>query len=97
MTNAKLYDVLISPVYTEKATNMADKRKHVFRVPASATKKEIKAAVEQNFETEVQSVNTLNRDGKSKTFKGIRGRTKSTKYAVVTLKEGKTIEISAGA
>jgi large subunit ribosomal protein L23 len=97
MTNAKLYDVLISPVYTEKATNMADKRKHMFKVSVDATKEDIKAAVEQSFQTEVQSVNTLNRKGKAKTFKGIRGRTKATKIAVVTLKEGKTIEISAGA
>jgi len=97
MINAKLYDVLVEPVYTEKATNMADKRKYVFNVDVSATKATVKAAVEKVFETEVLNVNILNRKGKVRTFKGIKGKTKLVKKAVVTLKEGKSIEISAGA
>ncbi len=97
MLNAKLYDVIIRPIFTEKATSMADQNKYLFEVKSCADKKQVKEAVEKVFETEVASVNMLNRRGKAKVFKGTKGRTVGFKQAIVTLKKGKTIEISAGA
>jgi large subunit ribosomal protein L23 len=97
MLEAQLYDVIVRPVFTEKATSMADQNKYIFRVSSAADKKQVKQAVEKIFETEVASVNILNRKGKSKVFKGTRGKTSAYKQAIVTLKKGKTIEITAGA
>ncbi len=97
MLDAKLYDVIVRPIFTEKATSMADKGKYLFEVSSCADKKLVKQAVEKVFETEVSSVNILNRRGKAKVFKGTKGRTTGYKQAIVTLKKGKTIEISAGA
>lgn len=97
MLDAQLYDVIVEPIFTEKATSMVDKGKYIFRVSSCADKKQVKQAVEKIFDTEVAFVNILNRKGKAKVFKGTRGRTSDYKQAIVTLKKGKTIEITAGA
>ena len=91
MLEAQLYDVIVRPVFTEKATSMADQNKYIFRVSSTADKKQVKQAVEKIFETEVASVNILNRRGKAKVFKGTKGKTSAYKQAIVTLKKGKTI------
>jgi large subunit ribosomal protein L23 len=92
----KHYDTIISPVITEKSTAASEHNKVVFRVATSATKPEIKAAVEALFNVKVTAVNTLNRAGKNKTFRGIPGRQKNTKKAVVTLAEGQSIDVTTG-
>jgi len=66
------YDVIVSPVITEKATNASEENKVIFKVRRDATKPEIKAAVEGLFDVRVEAVNTLLRKGKRKVFRGRR-------------------------
>jgi large subunit ribosomal protein L23 len=90
------YDVIVSPVITEKATNLSEQNKVVFRVKADATKPQIKEAVEKLFDVKVKSVNTLVTKGKVKMFRGTRGQRSDVKKAVVTLEEGQTIDVTTG-
>ncbi len=96
MTNLKHYDIIRTPVVTEKATIQAENNKVVFNVAKTATKPEIKAAIEQLFSVKVKSVNTLVRKGKTKRFRGIIGTQSDVKKAVVTLEEGHSIDITTG-
>jgi len=90
------YDVIVSPVITEKATIASEQNKVVFRVAKTATKPQIKDAVEKLFDVKVTSVNTLVRKGKVKRFKGVRGVQSDVKKAVVTLAEGHSIDVTTG-
>ena len=95
-TDPRHYDVLISPVITEKATIASEHGKVVFKVARSATKPQIKEAVEKLFDVKVKSVNTLVRKGKIKAFRNKAARLQDTKRAVVTLEEGHTIDVTTG-
>ena len=90
------YDVILSPVITEKATNASEHNKVVFKVALTATKPQIKEAVEKLFDVKVKSVNTLRRRGKWKPFRGRYGQTSDTKRAIVTLEEGQKIDVTTG-
>jgi large subunit ribosomal protein L23 len=90
------YDVIVSPVITEKATSLSEHSKVVFRVRPDATKPQIKEAVEKLFDVKVKSVNTLVTKGKVKLFRGTRGQRSDVKKAVVTLQEGHSIDITTG-
>ena len=90
------YDVIRSPVITEKATIAAENNQVVFNVAKTATKPEIKAAVEALFKVKVEAVNTLVRKGKVKRFKGFVGKQNDVKKAIVTLAEGHRIDITTG-
>ncbi len=96
MTNLKHYDVIVAPVITEKSTMASEQNQVVFRVAPDATKPEIKAAVEQLFSVKVKAVNTLVRKGKTKRFRGIKGKQSDMKKAVVTLEEGQSIDVTTG-
>jgi len=97
MTKAfKAYDVIRSPVITEKATLASESSQVIFNVARHATKPEIKAAVEQLFGVKVKAVNTLVRKGKLKAFKGIIALQSDTKKAIVTLESGHTIDVTTG-
>jgi large subunit ribosomal protein L23 len=90
------YDVILSPVITEKATNASEHNKVIFKVAMDATKPQIKEAVERLFDVKVKSVNTLRRRGKWKIFKGRVGRQSDSKRAIVTLEEGQRIDVTTG-
>ena len=90
------YDVIVSPVITEKATTLSEHNKVVFRVRKDATKPQIKEAVERLFDVKVVSVNTLLTKGKVKMFRGKRGQRSDVKKAVVTLAEGESIDVTTG-
>ncbi|GGF63589.1 50S ribosomal protein L23 [Azorhizobium oxalatiphilum] len=90
------YDVIRSPVITEKATAQSEENKVVFNVASTATKPQIKEAVEKLFDVKVKSVNTLVRKGKVKIFRGRKGVQSDVKKAVVTLEEGQRIDITTG-
>ena len=90
------YDVIMSPVITEKSTNASEYNKIVFKVRTDATKPQIKDAVEKLFDVKVKSVNTLVRKGKVKRFKGTVGRQSDVKKAIVTLAEGQSIDVTTG-
>lgn len=96
MTDLRHYDIIVSPVITEKSTMVSESNQVVFNVAPKATKPEIKAAVEALFGVKVKAVNTLVRKGKEKRFKGIVGRQSDIKKAVVTLAEGQSIDLSTG-
>jgi large subunit ribosomal protein L23 len=90
------YDIIVSPVITEKATNLTEQNKVVFRVAPKATKPQIKEAVEKLFDVKVTAVNTLVTKGKKKIFRGLRGQRSDVKKAIVTLAEGDTIDVTTG-
>ena len=96
MTKYTNYDVIRSPVITEKATNASEHGQMVFDVAIDATKPQIKKAVEELFEVKVKAVNTLVRKGKVRFFKGRPGELQNTKRAVVTLEEGHRIDVTTG-
>lgn len=96
MTDLRHYDVIVSPVITEKSTMVSEHNQVVFKVTPKATKPEIKAAVEALFGVKVTAVNTTTRKGKVKRFKGVVGRQSDVKKAIVTLAEGQSIDVSTG-
>jgi large subunit ribosomal protein L23 len=96
MADLRHYDTIIAPVITEKATMASEQNKVMFRVAPGATKPQIKAAVEALFSVKVTAVNTLNRAGKTKRFRGMAGQQKGYKKAIVTLAEGHSIDVSTG-
>ena len=93
---AKMYDTLLRPVITEKSMTSSEAGKVVFMVPVSATKDEIKAAVEAIFNVKVVKVNTIKQAGKVKTFRGHEGVRSDYKKALITLAEGQNIDVTAG-
>jgi len=96
MTALKHYDVIVAPVITEKATALSEHNKVVFRVARTATKPEIKAAIEALFGVKVTAVNTLLRKGKTKRFRNTVGIQSDVKRAIVTLAEGQSIDVTTG-
>jgi len=96
MSKEKYYDIIRSPVITEKSTILGEQNKVVFNVAKNATKPQIKEAVEALFGVKVKSVNTLVRKGKVKRFRNTVGRQSDVKKAIVTLEEGHSIDIVGG-
>ena len=96
MNELETFDVLLGPVITEKATLGSEHNQLTFEVPTTATKPQIKAAVEGLFNVKVKSVNTINVRGKLKRFRGTPGRRKDRKKAIVTLMEGFSIDVTTG-
>ena len=90
------YDVVKAPVITEKATLLSEQNKVVFQVAMDSTKDEIAAAIEELFKVQVLKVNTLITKGKTKRFRGIKGRRSDVKKAIVTLAEGQSIDVTTG-
>ena len=96
MSAEKHYDIIRSPVITEKSTLLSENNQVMFNVAKGATKPQIKAAVEALFEVKVSAVNTLNRKGKVKRFRGMIGKQNDVKKAIVTLVDGETIDVTTG-
>ena len=91
-----MYNVIVSPHLTEKATLGSEHYQVTFKVAGSATKPQIKDAVEALFGVKVKGVNTLVQKGKTKRFKGIKGRRSDFKKAIITLEEGEVIDTGVG-
>lgn len=96
LSRERMYDIISAPVITEKATMGSEFGQVTFKVPLTATKSEIKAAVEGIFGVQVTAVNTLRSKGKVKRFRGMLGRRSDTKKAIVTLAEGQSIDVTTG-
>lgn len=90
------YTRLTSPIITEKTTMISEQNKVVFRVPLDVTKPQIKEAVEALFNVNVVSVNTMVTKGKTKQFRGVPGKRSDVKKAIVTLKDGQSIDVTTG-
>ena len=88
------YDVILAPVITEKSSAVSEVNQVIFKVRLDATKPQIKNAIEKLFNVKVLAVNTLTRKGKTKRFRGIKGRQKDVKKAVVKLAEGDKIDVT---
>jgi large subunit ribosomal protein L23 len=95
-SDSRHYDIIIAPVITEKATMASEHNKVLFKVSRTATKPQIKEAVEKLFDVKVKSVNTLVREGKVKVFKNRIGQQSDVKRAIVTLEEGHRIDVTTG-
>ena len=92
----KMYDTLLRPVITEKAMKSSENGQVTFRIPLTATKTEVKAAVEALFGVKVKSVTTVRTNGKTKRFRGEVGKRSDFKKAIVTLAEGQNIDFTTG-
>jgi large subunit ribosomal protein L23 len=95
MREEELYDVIRAPLVTEKSTMVSESNQVMFKVSMTATKPDIKEAVERLFNVKVVAVNTLIRKGKVKRFRGVKGQQSDFKKAIVTLEEGQTIDITS--
>lgn len=91
-----MFDIISHPLVTEKSTMGSQHGQVTFRVPRTATKPQIKAAVEALFGVKVQGVNTLIAKGKTKRFKGVKALRSDVKKAIVTLEDGQTIDVGTG-
>ena len=94
LTRQQMYDLIRSPVITEKATNASEHNQVIFRVPLTATKREVKAAVEGLFSVKVDAVNTIRVMGKTKRVKGRPGRRSDVKNAIVRLAKDQAIDFT---
>ena len=89
-------DVIIKPIISEKSYALIDEGKYTFEVDTRSNKTEIKQAIEQIFNVKVDSINTLNRQGKTRRTRFGMGKRKDTKRAIVTLEEGHRIDVTTG-
>jgi large subunit ribosomal protein L23 len=96
LSKEKMYQTILAPLVTEKATALSEQNQFVFRVSIEATKPEIKASVEALFGVKVLAVNTLVVKGKTKRFKGRPGQRSDWKKAMVKLAEGQSIDLTTG-
>lgn len=90
------YDVILSPVISEKSTRLSEANQVIFRVAPDASKPQIARAVEELFKVKVKAVNTLRTRGKLKAFRGRRYRKSDVRKAIVTLAEGYQIDVTTG-
>lgn len=96
LSEERKYEVVRRPVITEKATLLSEHNQVTFMVALSASKPEIKLAIESLFKVQVTAVNTLRHKGKTKRFRGRPGRRADVKKAIVTLAEGHSIDVTTG-
>ena len=91
-----LYDKIISPIVTEKSTNISEQNKIVFRVPNKANKKNLKKNIEKIFKVNVTKVNIINKKNRIKVTRGKKIKVKGYKKAIITLKKGQNIDLTTG-
>ncbi|PZO82906.1 MAG: 50S ribosomal protein L23 [Micavibrio aeruginosavorus] len=91
-----MYSIIRTPVVTEKSAGGSEFGQVTFKVPVTARKPDIKAAIEALFKVKVTRVNTLIQKGKTKCFKGVKAFRSDEKKAIVTLEEGQTIDVGTG-
>tara|TARA_A100001388_G_scaffold233883_1_gene187006 strand:+ start:84 stop:380 length:297 start_codon:yes stop_codon:yes gene_type:complete len=91
-----IYDKILSPVVTEKSTNMSEFNKVTFKVPLSSNKNSLKKSIEKLFKVNVIKVNILNKKNRIKVSRGKKIKKKGYKKAIVTLKKGQNIDLSTG-
>tara|TARA_Y100000996_G_scaffold315847_1_gene252060 strand:+ start:1354 stop:1647 length:294 start_codon:yes stop_codon:yes gene_type:complete len=90
------YDKILSPIVTEKSTNLSEQNKIVFKVPNSSNKKIIKTSIEKIFKVNVTKVNIINKQTRNKVSRGRKVKVKGYKKAIITLKKGQTIDLTTG-
>ena len=96
MDKLHLYDKILSPLVTEKTTNLSDQNKVVFKVPASANKKNLKTNIEKIFKVNVTKINIINKQNRTKLTRGKKVKVSGFKKAIITLKKGQSIDLTTG-
>tara|TARA_Y100001935_G_C16927830_1_gene323939 strand:+ start:151 stop:444 length:294 start_codon:yes stop_codon:yes gene_type:complete len=96
MHKIHLYDKIISPVVTEKSTNLSDQNKIVFKVPSSSNKNTIKKSIEKIFKVNVTKINIINKQTRNKITRGRKVKVIGYKKAIITLKKGQSIDLTTG-
>ncbi len=96
MNKIHLYDKIISPIITEKSTKISEYNKIVFKVPANADKNNLKKNIEKIFKVNVVKVNIINKKNREKLTRGRKVKISGFKKAIVTLKKGQNIDLTAG-
>ena len=96
MKKLHLYDKIISPMVTEKSTNLSEQNKIVFKVPSSANKRNLKTNIEKIFKVNVTKINIINKKTLIKSTRGKRVKKKGFKKAIITLKKGQSIDLTTG-
>ena len=91
-----LYNTIIAPVITEKATKISERNQYVFKVKIDSNKKEIKQAVEKLFKVKIKKIKTIKIKGKNKIFKGTKGKRSDYKKAIICLNKGENLDYSGG-
>ena len=96
MTRLHLFDKILSPLVTEKTTNLSEQNKVVFKVPSDANKKNLKTNIEKIFKVNVTKINIINKQNRTKTARGKKVRIAGYKKAIITLKKGQSIDLTTG-
>ena len=96
MDKFSLYDKILSPVVTEKSTNLSEQNKIIFKVPRSANKKTLKGSIEKIFKVNVTKINIINKQNRTKLTRGRKVKVSGYKKAIITLKKGQTIDLTTG-
>ncbi|WP_075522348.1 uL23 family ribosomal protein [Candidatus Pelagibacter communis] len=91
-----LYDKILSPLVTEKTTNLSELNKIVFKVPASSSKKNLKTNIEKIFKVNVTKINIINKRNRVKLTRGKKVKVSGFKKAIITLKKGQSIDLTTG-
>ena len=96
MVKFHLYDKILSPLVTEKSTNLSEQNKIVFKVPSGANKKNLKSNIEKIFKVNVTKINIMNKKNRTKLSRGKKIKISGFKKAIVTLKKGQSIDLTTG-
>ena len=96
MEKIHLFDKILSPLVTEKSTNLSEQNKIVFKVPHSANKKNLKKNIEKIFKVNVTKINIINKQSRTKITRGKKVKISSFKKAIITLKKGQSIDLTTG-
>ena len=96
MTKIHLYDTILSPLVTEKSTNLSEQNKIVFKVPSKSNKKNLKNNIEKLFKVNVTKINIINKQNRTKLTRGRKIKVSGYKKAIVTLKKGQSIDLTSG-
>ena len=96
MSKINLYDSILSPVVTEKSTNLSEINKVVFKVNSSADKRSIKKSIEKIFKVNVIKINIINKQRRIKIARGKKVKVRGYKKAIITLKKGQNIDLTTG-
>ena len=96
MDKFHIYDKILSPLVTEKTTNLSEQNKIVFKIPASANKKNLKNNIEKIFKVNVTKINIINKQNRIKMTRGRKVKVSGFKKAIVTLKKGQSIDLTTG-
>ena len=96
MDKLYLYDKILSPLVTEKSTNLSELNKIVFKVPSSANKENLKKNIEKIFKVNVTKINIINKQNRTKVTRGKKVKISGFKKAIITLKKGQSIDLTTG-